>query len=491
MRRPWSIRTQLLALAASLLVLVAVGQLAFGALFARSYFLHQKKQEIQNFYGYIRDNYTDNLLGLYTMLQDGEDVKNIRVAIFNERGLIYTSRPVNEGYGFEVQIPNMTGVVFSQDPKAEELPARNGEAAQLRLAGMFSYSGGVRYVVLWVPVESIESSVAVLNRASVYIVAAVMAVGLILGVLFARKISRPLQKIQQVSLRASQLDFSAQADENAPVREVASLARSINQMSRQLSQSIEDLRLANQQLQADVDRQKQMEKMRREFVANVSHEMKTPLCLLQMYAENLKYNVAGVDKDYYCDTIIDETQRLSEMVSSMLNLSAIENGLSVMTMVPLDFGELCREVVTRMEPVLQDVALTSRLEGSFPVEGDASYLEQAIKNYLSNAASHTPTGGKVLLNLERVGDQVRFSVGNQGEHIPEQRLERVWDSFYKVDDARVRTGETHVGLGLSIVKTVIQRHGGYCQVENTPIGVRFSFTLPLKQTALEEGTDQP
>lgn len=275
------------------------------------------------------------------------------------------------------------------------------------------------------------------------------------------------------------LDFSARADEAAPAAELRDLAGSINQMAEQLSAAVEDLRLANAKLQEDVERQKQLEQMQREFVANVSHEMKTPLCLLQMYAENLKYNVSGIDKDYYCDTIINEAERLNDMVGAMLELSSIENGLAAMTFAPLDLGQLCDKILERMAPLLNRWRLRRERGAGCMVRGDAKFLGMALDNFLSNAASHTPEGGEIAVVVAREGDAVRLTVENQGAHIPPERLERVWDSFYKVDEARVRTGSAHAGLGLAIVKNVVARHGGVCRAENTADGVAFSFFLPF------------
>ena len=158
----------------------------------------------------------------------------------------------------------------------------------------------------------------------------------------------------------------------------------------------------------------------------------------------------------------------------------MENGLAAMEMEPLELGELCREVLARMGPMLGHCRLQTDISGAFPVRGDAQSLKMAVKDFLSNAAAHTPDGGEVLLRLAAEGSQVRLTVANQGAHIPADRLERVWDSFYKVDEARVRDGEPHAGLGLAIVKSIVTRHGGACRAENTADGVAFSFTLPMQ-----------
>ncbi len=481
MRRSHSIRTRLLSFSALLLALVAAGQLSFGLFFARPYFLHCKKVEMERLFSHLRSNYTDDPQQLYQLLREGEDADNIRILISDGFRLVYTSRPVDGSSPGGPPLPALSGQVFSYDPTAVELPSRGGEEAMLSLTGRFDWEGSSRYVLLWVMVESVESSIALFNQVSLYILAAVLVVGAAAGALLARSISRPIQEIQKVSRQVADLDFSARAEEEGSIRELSDLAGSVNRMAGHLSAAVEELKTANAALRRDVDRQKQLEQMRREFVANVSHEMKTPLCLLQMYAENLKNNVSGIDKDEYCDIIIDEAQRLNQMVGSMLELSSMENGLSAMEPVPLDLGDLCRSTLERMAPVLARCRVEGPGAGEFPVLGDPKYLEMALGNFLSNAAAHTPEGGRVAVSLERTGTWVRLTVFNQGDPIPSHRLERVWDSFYKVDEARTRSEEVHAGLGLAIVKSIIQHHGGSCQAVNQPDGVAFSFSLPQRQ----------
>ena len=484
MKRPSSIRTQVLGLCVALLLIAAVGQLLFGTFFARGYFLHQKETEIEEFFSYIRDNYSgDSPSQLYELLRDGEDVKNIRVAIYDERGvLVYTSRPMRESYGVEPFFPELNeDIPFSSTPQAQELPGGARGDAQLGLTGKFEFQGQTRYVLLWVMVASIESSVSAFNHVSVWIVGAVLVAGALAAWLLARRITVPIQRIQQVSRKMAALDFSARADESVKVCELRDLAVSVNQMSGQLSCSIEELRKANSKLREDVDRQKRLEDMRREFVAAASHEMKTPLCLLQMYAENLKNDISGIDKDYYCDTIVDEVSRLSDLVSSMLELSAIENGLADMDMVPLDLDVLCGSVMERMMPVLKQFQVKTELQKGSTILGNSRFLEMAVENFLSNAAAHTPAGGVIQVSVRTLERQVCLTVRNQGICIPPEQLERIWDSFYKTDRARVRTEETHAGLGLAIVKNVVVRHGGTCWAEPVSDGMAFCFSLPVAE----------
>lgn len=231
MRQPLSIRVQLLGLCAALLLIVAAGQLLFGTFLARAYFIGQKKAEISDFFQYIRSNYTDSPRDLYTLLREGEDIQNIRVAIYDGNGrLLYTSRPMGESYGVTPFFPALdAGIPFSETPEVTELPVRNAEDAQLGLTGLFYWEGQPRYVMLWVMVASIESSISAFTHVSLWIVGAVLAAGLLAGILLSKKLTRPLREIQQVSRKMAGLDFSAKADEQSPVSELRDLAGSINQ----------------------------------------------------------------------------------------------------------------------------------------------------------------------------------------------------------------------------------------------------------------------
>ena len=204
MRRALSIRAQVLGLCAALLAITAAGQLLFGTFFARAYFLAQEKAEIEDFFGYIRDRYPGDDPGtLYELLREGEDVQNIRVAIYDASGeLIYTSRPMWEGYGVEPFFPVLNeGIPFSQTPEAQELPGPSREGTQLGLTGEFPFQGERRYVLLWVMVASIESSISAFNHVSAWIVGVVLLVGTLAGALFARRITRPSARTSSPSVR--------------------------------------------------------------------------------------------------------------------------------------------------------------------------------------------------------------------------------------------------------------------------------------------------
>ncbi|HEY8436120.1 MAG TPA: HAMP domain-containing sensor histidine kinase, partial [Haloplasmataceae bacterium] len=351
------------------------------------------------------------------------------------------------------------------------------------LTGKFEYDDGWRYVRITTSVEAIEASIAALTKVNTFIAVLVLVIGIIGSYIFARRFSRPIQKIQDVARNVALLNFEARADENLSTSELRDLSVSINAMSNKLKSLISDLQASNEKLQADVDYQKRLDRMRREFVANVSHELKTPLHLILMYSENLKNNIENIDKDYYCDTIIEETKRLNDMVKSLLDLSAIENGLTKMYMEELDLSDFAECTVSKMTVLFEGLSTNVGIEKGISVVGDGKYLEQAMKNFIVNAVSHTPVGGSISVELKQWDGKAVFSVFNEGSPIAEADIPQIWESFYKTDKARVRTDENHSGLGLYVVKTIIEAHGGEYGVRNAENGVEFWFSLPIEKNS--------
>ena len=303
---------------------------------------------------------------------------------------------------------------------------------------------------------------------------------MLIAFVVSKTISKPITNIESVSQRIAKLDFSHTADEHDSTTEIASLAESINGMSRQLDQSMRDLTAANEQLQKDIEYKNKIEGYRRGFITSVSHEMKTPLALLQIYTENLKNNIQGIDRDYYCDTIIEETEKLSKMVSSMLEISSIDNGFIKLNFENADLTELCRDILREYQPILSDYQTKVSLTESAVVSGDIKYLERVIKNILNNAVQHTCVGNEISITLKNTDGKAYLEIFNQGEHIPEEDLEHLWDAFYRTDKARTRDGKNNVGLGLYIVKAVMDKHGGTCYIENADGGVTVGIVLESK-----------
>ena len=259
-------------------------------------------------------------------------------------------------------------------------------------------------------------------------------------------------------------------------------------MSERLEQAVADLKSANARLEKDIEEKTQIDEMRRDFLASVSHELKTPIALIQGYAEGLKDNINDdpESREFYCDVIIDESAKMNRLVMQLLSLNKLEFGNEQLQMEYFDLVGLIHGVLQGMNLMLQQ----QNAEVYFPYQhpiyvwGDQFKIEEVFTNYMSNALHHLDYARKIDIQIITEKDVVKTSVFNTGDRIPESELAKIWEKFYKVDKARTRAyGGT--GIGLSIVKAIMEAHGQHCGVENYENGVAFWFTLEGRDPSRE------
>ncbi len=328
--------------------------------------------------------------------------------------------------------------------------------------------------------ESITESAALSNR---FLVVIGISAGLLAAVICwitSGRISRPILELAGISERITHLDFDAKyigKDKN----EIGVLGQNMNALSESLEETISQLKTANNELKRDLEQKTAIDEQRQELLSNVSHELKTPIALIQGYAEGLKDGIADDPEtlNEYLDVILDESERMSRMVKSLMSLNELEQGRDSFTMERFDIVELVRNYLNSAEILIADsgACLTVNCPESLYAWGDEFKVEEVVMNYVSNAAHYVCGDDKrIEVNVEDIGKQVRISVYNSGSHIPEESLSRVWEKFYKVDKARTRTYGGS-GVGLSIVKAIVEGMGQQYGVENVNGGVSFWFTL--------------
>lgn len=488
----YSIKVKMTFLVALIIVAMMSGMLLASFFLAEPVMIRQQKSQIRHLYHKLETGYSDEPAVLQGLIGSYERKKNIRVEIFDPTGnLIYTSgRKMNEGFGgFHGDLPalhtppeeNRIAVAgYSERPEVRR--TARGEGEMLSLRGKLELSDGTfRYVAVETPVEAISETVSVLNRLTLIISVLVALVGCLAAWLYASRFSKPIEAVSRTAKQVAALDFSHRAEEKNSTTEIADLAVSINGMSDQLEAFIQRLMEQNRQLAEDNLRLAQEEEMRRSFVANISHDLKSPLAVLGGYAEMLKEHTEGIDQEACYDVIIEETAVMNQMIRSMLDVSALENGIRQLKPVKLEWGEWLSELFERERPLMEKKNLRAELAigEELYVLADPEYLVRAVLNIFRNAQSHTPADGVISVRLERVEQEAILSVYNEGEGIPEDKLDKIWESFYKTDEARTRNDQNNVGLGLYIVKTITTAHGGRCGAVNEKDGVRFWIALPL------------
>lgn len=386
------IRSKILITICSLILVSLAGQIIFNLFFSKAFFLHKQKSIISDAYEQIKEQYDTDLTDVNILAEYLLDTYNIKTILSDGDEIVYFSGYPFFGKGpWNPQYKPFRNNTFTTNPRVDFIEGLNvsGDMERLQLSGKFYHNDQEVFVLLTLQIASIDNSVSVFTESNIYISLAVLFIGVLVALLVSKNITAPITAIEAVSKKIAVLDFSYAADENAPTAEIASLAKSINQMSEQLDKNMRELNFVNQELQKDIDYRMQIESYRREFIASVSHEMKTPLSLLQIYAENLKNNVQGIDKDYYCDTILEETDKLNQMVSEMLEISSIDSGFIEMDFEKLNLSEFCLEMLYQYKVILENYQTEIRIEDGIFVTGDPKYLERVVKNILNNAIQHT------------------------------------------------------------------------------------------------------
>ena len=326
------------------------------------------------------------------------------------------------------------------------------------------------FILIRTPIQGIKDNVHISNTFITYIGIGTLIIGIIAAFVLSSYISRPIKQLSNIAERMSELDFDIKYD-GKDKGEIGLLGKSMNNMSQKLEENISQLKAANLELQRDIDKKEKLEKMRTDFLSNVSHELKTPIALIQGYAEGLKEGITDDPEsmDFYCSVIMDEAAKMNNMVKRLLTLNQIEFGEDELVMERFDINELVKSVVSANElrATQKNLSITyDILDTPLYVWADEYKVEEVVTNYLSNAINHCCNENIIKIKVGQIDkDNVRVSVFNTGNNIPEADIEHIWEKFYKVDKARTREYGGN-GIGLSIVKAIVESMGKTCGVNN-------------------------
>jgi signal transduction histidine kinase len=253
-------------------------------------------------------------------------------------------------------------------------------------------------------------------------------------------------------------------------------------MSDALEESISELKSANTELLKDNERKSRVDEIRKEFLNNVSHELKTPIALIQGYAEGLREVADDPEsRDFYTEVIIDEAEKMNMMVRKLLTLNQLEFGNDPVQLERFDLTVLTKGVISGMQIMIEEAEANVQFyyDAPLPVWGDEFKIEEVLTNYLSNAVHHIDGEKIIEISFDMVDKKhVRVTVFNTGQPIPEADLPHVFEKFYKVDKARTREYGGS-GIGLSIVRAIMEGHNQKCGAVNLEQGVAFWFELEL------------
>ncbi len=341
-------------------------------------------------------------------------------------------------------------------------------------------------VLMRTALASIQESVNISNQFLAYVGGLAIIISILVIMVVSKGITTPILELTNISKKMTELDFEAKYTGKRNSRnEIDELGEHFNRLSSTLETTISELKSANNELQRDIEQKTKIDEMRKEFLSNVSHELKTPLALIQGYAEGLQecINDDQESRDFYCEVIVDEAEKMNQMVKKLLTLNQLEFGNEVITMERFDLTELIRGVIHSSSILLEQKQILLKFEETpIYVWGDEFKVEEVITNYLSNAIHHAEGEKRITISYTRKEACVRVSVYNTGKNIPKEDIDNIWIKFYKVDKARTREYGGS-GIGLSIVKAIMESLHQECGVINHTDGVEFWFELDTRNQA--------
>lgn len=355
----------------------------------------------------------------------------------------------------------------------------NDKMLQSDYLDLYGFTDSQQMIFLRTDYKSLQESIDFSNNFLAIIGVLVTIIGSAIMFFISRSFTRPILAMEGIAKKMCNLDFDAKYEVKTN-DELGRLGTSINTLSDRLQSTISELKNANNELQSDNERKTQIDEMRKEFLSNVTHELKTPIALIQGYAEGLKENITEdqESRDFYCEVIIDEAQKMNKMVKKLLTLNQIEFGTNVIDIERFDLVTLIRSVLNATDILIKQKEIMIHFEEteSCYVWADEYMIEEVVTNYISNAINHCDGANIIEIKLLKHNDTVRVAVFNTGELIPEDEIDKVWIKFYKVDKARTREYGGS-GIGLSIVKAIMNSHNKECGAVNHTNGVEFWFEL--------------
>lgn len=492
-----SLKAKIMILLAAMVTGLVLLILAINSTFITRFYSNEKKRDIVHAYnevGEILTRYERCEIDASEMSNQIEKVTNpVGVSLFivdSGWNTIYSSK--NQG-GIDDRDRMVDSIFAKPSEKIEIIEKKENYTVQkaydkkmgdyyIEIWGSYAGCNSENYIaMLRMPIQSIKESIAISNRFIAYVGLAVGCTSIVVAYVFSSYITKPVKELSNIAERVAEMDFTARYTGNDK-SEIGLLGNSINAMSEKLERNISQLKSANIELQKDIENKNKIDESRREFLSNVSHELKTPIALIQGYAEGLKEGISDDPEsmNFYCDVIMDEASKMNDMVKKLLTLNQMEwNEEPVIER--FNVTELIQSVISNNGIRTSQNGINVIFDQKEPVYvwGDEYKIEEVVTNYFSNAINHCEFDKVIKVAIEKNEDTVRVSVFNTGKNIPEEDIPKIWDKFYKVDKARTREYGGN-GIGLSIVKAIMESNNSGYGVINHSNGVEFWFELDCK-----------
>ncbi len=471
-----------------ILFLILVNNFVFG-----QFYIYSKTKALKSVYEVVNNYYNNSQnIDLETQLEKMAINNNFDILIRNNQNVnIYTSNK------------DFLSTLGQMDEMTSRFNSDTGEVLEkeeyFTIKKMKDSKTSITYILLSatldngyllyirIPITSIQESVRISNNFLYLMAGFAILIAAVIVSYVSRKFGDPISELNDIAKNMANLDFSHKYEITGADDEINNLGKSINAMSDKLEKTIKQLRNTNIELEKDIEEKSQIDEMRKSFISDVSHELKTPIALIQGYSEGLLENVNSDEENrkFYAEVILDETNKMDRLVKQLLELMKLEYGKREFQDKKFNIVELEKEVVRKSQVMLEEKQAEIKIKtlDEINVFADDFYIEQVISNYLTNAIKHVKEiNAEKYIQIENVVDveknKVRVKVFNTGENIKEENIARIWNRFYKVDESRNRA-DGGTGIGLSFVRAIMSNYGNVYGVNNKENGVEFYLELDL------------
>lgn len=482
-----SLRTKLFLIMTITIMAIVLALVLVNSIIVESYYLYYKKETIlQSFYK-INRYLTSNNISSSTAELELEKLainNNLNILIIsNSNFVIYNSNKEFKEY-LQGQEKIENGKVLYKTDNAYIVEAKDtkSEINFLMLAGVLDNNN---IVYIRMPISSIKDSVKISNNFLYSLGIITVIISGIAILIISKKFTKPITELSNIANKMSNLDFSQKYRIKDSEDEIDNLGKSINKMSDKLEETITKLQKNNSELEKDIEEKSKIDEMRKQFISDVSHELKTPIALIQGYSEGLIENVNSDEESrkFYAEVIQDEANKMDKMVKELLELMKLEYGAKKFNDELFNITELINEELRKYTVLLNENNIETKFDLKEPVYvyADSNFVEQIVNNYLSNAIKNVEEINKekyIKISFKIIEDKIRISVFNTGKNISKENMQRIWNRFYKEDTSRNREmGGT--GIGLSLVKAIMNNYNNEYGVINKTNGVEFYFDLNI------------
>ena len=489
-----SLNKKLFLTVSLLLIIMLLSVILLNTTVLETFYKNQKENSLKEIYDqanvYYSENTIDATSDFLVELQRIDSIKNIEVVVCDfENNVLFSSSNNFLKNGLFTPGPfGSQNITYSLSQILSSLSKNNpytittssDQKLNSDFATLYGLMDSGYYIILRTPIESIRESAQISNQFLIIVGLICIVISSIITYFLSRAFTKPIMELNDIAEKMSNLDFSKKYDVTTN-DEIGTLGTSINKLSENLEKTIADLKTANMELEKDVEETSKISEMRNQFISDVSHELKTPIALIQGYAEGLNDGIIQDEesKKYYIEVILDEANKMSNLTKDLLDLSRLEYGKEELNMQDFSITELAKETLKKNEVLFKEKNIKYLFEtnSDYIVNADSSRIEQVLTNYLSNAIKHVSGENLIKCTIfETPDNKIKVAVFNSGDHISEEDLPRLWTRFYKVDSSRNReVGGT--GIGLSLVKAIMNKHKENFGAQNVNGGVEFWFEL--------------